>query len=44
VGALLRELFSERELVGAPGRLPARGGGGIGCTTRQLPTGMALAP
>jgi agmatine deiminase len=42
--ALLRELFPGRELVGAPSRLLAYGGGGIGCVTQQLPAGMALAP
>jgi agmatine deiminase len=41
---LLRELFGEREVVGAPSRLLAYGGGGIGCITQQLPAGMALAP
>ena len=42
--ALLRELFPDREVVGAPSRLLAYGGGGIGCITQQLPAGMALAP
>ena len=41
--ALLRELFPEREVVGAPSRLLAYGGGGIGCITQQLPAGRALA-
>ncbi|HET6175149.1 MAG TPA: agmatine deiminase family protein [Gaiellales bacterium] len=40
---LLRELFPDREVVGAPSRLLAYGGGGIGCITQQLPAGMALA-
>ena len=39
--ALLRELFPDREVVGAPSRLLAYGGGGIGCITQQLPAGMA---
>jgi agmatine deiminase len=42
--ALLRELFPDREVVGAPSRLLAYGGGGIGCITQQLPAGLALAP
>jgi agmatine deiminase len=42
--AVLRELFPEREVVGAPSRLLAYGGGGIGCITQQLPAGTALAP
>ena len=42
--ALLRELFPEREVVGVPSNLLAYGGGGIGCITQQLPTGMAIAP
>ena len=42
--ALLRELFPEREVVGAPSAMLAYGGGGIGCITQQLPAGMALAP
>jgi agmatine deiminase len=42
--ALLRELFPDREVVGAPSRLLAYGGGGIGCITQHLPVGMALAP
>ena len=42
--ALLRELFPDREVVGAPSRLLAYGGGGIGCITQQLPAGTALAP
>jgi agmatine deiminase len=42
--ALLRELFPDREVVGAPSRLLAYGGGGIGCITQQLPDGLALAP
>jgi agmatine deiminase len=42
--ALLRELFPGREVVGAPSRLLAYGGGGIGCITQQLPAGMALVP
>jgi agmatine deiminase len=42
--ALLRELFGDREVVGAPSRLLAYGGGGIGCITQQLPAGLALAP
>ena len=42
--ALLRELFPEREVVGAPSALLAYGGGGIGCITQQLPAGMAIAP
>ena len=42
--AFLRELFPEREVVGAPSRLLAYGGGGIGCITQQLPAGTALAP
>ena len=42
--ALLRELFPDREVVGAPSRLLAYGGGGIGCITQHLPAGMALAP
>ena len=42
--ALLRELFPEREVVGAPSRLLAYGGGGIGCITQQLPAGAAIAP
>ena len=33
--ALLRELFADREVVGAPSRLLAYGGGGIGCITQQ---------
>jgi agmatine deiminase len=41
---LLRELFPDREVVGAPSRLLAYGGGGIGCVTQQLPAGMAIAP
>jgi agmatine deiminase len=41
--ALLRELFPDREVAGAPSRLLAWGGGGIGCITQQLPAGMALA-
>ncbi len=42
--ALLRELFPEREVVGVASDLLAYGGGGIGCITQQLPTGLALAP
>jgi agmatine deiminase len=42
--ALLRELFGDREVVGAPSRLLAYGGGGIGCITQQLPAGTALVP
>ena len=42
--ALLRELFPEREVVGAPSALLAYGGGGIGCITQQMPAGMAIAP
>jgi agmatine deiminase len=42
--ALLRELFGDREVVGAPSRLLAYGGGGIGCITQQLPAGLALVP
>jgi agmatine deiminase len=42
--ALLGELFPEREVVSAPSRLLAFGGGGIGCITQQLPAGMALVP
>ncbi|MDX6629821.1 MAG: agmatine deiminase [Gaiellales bacterium] len=42
--ALLRELFPGREVVGAPSRLLAYGGGGIGCITQQLPAGAALVP
>jgi agmatine deiminase len=42
--ALLRELFPEREVVGAPSALLAYGGGGIGCITQQMPAGTALAP
>ena len=42
--ALLRELFPDREVVGAPSRLLAYGGGGIGCITQQMPVGTALAP
>ena len=42
--ALLRELFADREVVGAPSRLLAYGGGGIGCITQQLPAGAAIAP
>ena len=42
--ALLRELFADREVVGAPSTLLAYGGGGIGCITQQLPAGMALVP
>jgi agmatine deiminase len=42
--ALLRELFPEREIVGAPSALLAYGGGGIGCITQQMPVGAALAP
>jgi agmatine deiminase len=41
---LLRELFGDREVIGAPSRLLAYGGGGIGCITQQLPTGLALVP
>jgi agmatine deiminase len=41
--ALLRELFGDREVVGAPSRLLAYGGGGIGCITQQLPAGKVLA-
>jgi agmatine deiminase len=41
---LLRELFPDREVVGAPSRMLAYGGGGIGCITQQLPAGLALAP
>ena len=41
---LLRELFGDREVVGAPSRLLAYGGGGIGCVTQQLPAGAALVP
>jgi agmatine deiminase len=41
---LLRELFADREVVGAPSRLLAYGGGGIGCITQQLPAGAAIAP
>jgi agmatine deiminase len=41
---LLRELFADREVIGAPSRLLAYGGGGIGCVTQQLPAGMALVP
>jgi agmatine deiminase len=41
--ALLRELFPDREVAGAPSRLLAYGGGGIGCITQQLPAGLALA-
>ena len=42
--ALLRELFPDREVVGAPSRFLAYGGGGIGCITQQMPAGTALAP
>jgi agmatine deiminase len=42
--ALLSELFADREVVGAPSRLLAYGGGGIGCITQQLPAGRALVP
>ena len=42
--ALLRELFGDREVVGAPSRLLAYGGGGIGCITQQMPAGTAIAP
>ena len=42
--ALLRELFPDREVVGAPSRLLAYGGGGIGCITQQMPAGTAIAP
>ena len=42
--ALLRELFPDREVVGAPSRLLAYGGGGIGCITQQMPVGTAIAP
>jgi agmatine deiminase len=41
---LLRGLFGDREVVGAPSRLLAYGGGGIGCVTQQLPAGVALVP
>jgi agmatine deiminase len=40
---LLRELFPDREVAGAPSRLLAYGGGGIGCITQQLPAGEVLA-
>ena len=42
--ALLRELFPEREVVGAPSALLAYGGGGIGCITQQMPAGTAISP
>jgi agmatine deiminase len=42
--AFLGELFPDREVVGAPSRLLAYGGGGIGCITQQLPAGTAIAP
>jgi agmatine deiminase len=42
--AALRALFPEREIVGAPSRLLAIGGGGIGCITQHQPTGRPLAP
>jgi agmatine deiminase len=42
--ALLRDLFPDREVVGAPSRLLAYGGGGIGCITQQMPAGTAIAP
>jgi len=42
--ALLGDLFPDRDVIGAPSRLLAYGGGGIGCITQQLPAGMALVP
>ena len=35
--ALLRELYPGREIVGAPGRTLALGGGGVHCITQQVP-------
>lgn len=35
--ALLRDLFPDREIVGAPSRTLAFGGGGVHCITQQVP-------
>jgi len=35
--ALLRDLYPGREVVGAPGRTLALGGGGVHCITQQVP-------
>ena len=39
---ILRELFPDREVVGAPTDIQACLGGGIGCITQQIPAGVAL--
>jgi agmatine deiminase len=42
--AILRELFPDHEIIGAPTDMQALGGGGIGCITQQIPAGTPLAP
>jgi len=41
---ILRDLFPDRKVVGAPTDMQALGGGGIGCITQQIPTGVPLPP
>ncbi len=40
--AILRELFPDRKVVGAPTDIQACLGGGIGCITQQIPVGTYL--